>query len=54
MLWWATFFFIAAIAAGIISFGEMLVGAKKISRILFWIFMISFFVSIIVYSYTLP
>lgn len=54
MLWWSVFFLIAAGAAGLVGFGEFVVGAKTIGRILFWIFFVLFFVSIILYTYTLP
>lgn len=54
MLWWAVFFMISAISAGILGFGGIVAGAKTIAKILFWIFIILFVISIIFYTYSLP
>lgn len=47
MLYWALIFFIIAIVAAIFGFGGIAAGAVSIAKILFWIFIIIFLVSLI-------
>ena len=47
MLWWALIFFIVAILAAIFGFGGIAAGAMGIAKILFWIFVILFVISLI-------
>lgn len=48
MLWWAFIFFIVAIVSAIFGFGGIAAGAMSIAKILFWIFVILFVISLIV------
>jgi uncharacterized membrane protein YtjA (UPF0391 family) len=48
MLYWAVIFFIIAIIAAILGFGQIAAGAEAIAIWLFWIFLIIFFVTLIV------
>jgi len=47
MLWWALLFFIIAVIAAILGFGGIAAGAMSIAKILFWIFVILFIISLI-------
>jgi len=47
MLWWAVIFFIVAIIAAIFGFGGIAAGAMGIAKILFWIFIILFLISLL-------
>lgn len=47
MLWWAFIFFIVAIISAIFGFGGIAAGAMSVAKILFWIFVILFIVSLI-------
>ncbi len=47
MLWWAFVFFIVAIIAAIFGFGGIAAGAIGIAKLLFWIFVILFIISLI-------
>lgn len=47
MLRWALIFFIVAIIAAVFGFGGIAAGATDIARILFFIFLIVFLVSLI-------
>ncbi len=47
MLRWALIFFVVAIIAAIFGFGGIAAGAVSIARILFWIFVILFLLSLI-------
>jgi uncharacterized membrane protein YtjA (UPF0391 family) len=47
MLYYAAVFFVIAIIAGIFGFGGIAVGAAEIARILFFIFLVIFLVSLI-------
>jgi uncharacterized membrane protein YtjA (UPF0391 family) len=47
MLWWALVFFIVAVIAAIFGFGGIASGAMGIAKILFWIFVILFIISLI-------
>jgi uncharacterized membrane protein YtjA (UPF0391 family) len=47
MLYYAAVFFVIAIIAGIFGFGGIAVGAAEIARILFFIFIVIFLVSLV-------
>lgn len=47
MLWWAFVFFIVAILAAVFGFGGIAAGAMSIAKILFWIFIILFVISLV-------
>jgi uncharacterized membrane protein YtjA (UPF0391 family) len=47
MLWWALLFFIVAIIAAIFGFGGIAAGAMSVAKILFWIFVILFIISLL-------
>ena len=47
MLWWAFIFFVVALIAGVLGFGGIAAGAMGIAKILFWIFVILFLVSLV-------
>ena len=47
MLWWAFVFLIVAIIAAIFGFGGIAAGAVSIAKILFFIFVVLFLVSLI-------
>ena len=47
MLRWSLIFFIVAIAAAVFGFGGIAAGAASIAKILFFIFVILFFVSLV-------
>ncbi len=47
MLYYAAVFFVIAIIAGVFGFGGIAVGAAEIARILFFIFLVIFLVSLI-------
>lgn len=47
MLRWAAIFFIIAIVAAIFGFGDIADGATDIARILFFVFLILFLISVI-------
>ncbi|MCC6425462.1 MAG: DUF1328 domain-containing protein [Phycisphaerales bacterium] len=47
MLYWALVFFIIAIVAAIFGFGGIAAGAVSIAKILFFIFLVLFVVSLI-------
>ncbi|MEC7839776.1 MAG: DUF1328 domain-containing protein [Chlamydiota bacterium] len=47
MLYWALVFFVVAIIAGLFNFSQISAGALSIARILFFIFIILFLVSLI-------
>lgn len=48
MLVWAIIFFILAIVAAIFGFGEIAAAAVGIARILFFLFLVLFVISIVV------
>jgi uncharacterized membrane protein YtjA (UPF0391 family) len=48
MLRWAIIFFIIAIIAAIFGFGGIAAGAIGIAKVLFWIFVVLFIISLIV------
>ncbi len=54
MLWWTLFFLFAAVVAAILGFGELITGFNKAAKITFWIFLVLFVVSVILYTHTLP
>ena len=47
MLYWAVVFFIVAIVAGVFSFGGISDSAESIAKILFFIFIVLFVVSLL-------
>ncbi|MEX0703686.1 MAG: DUF1328 domain-containing protein [Planctomycetales bacterium] len=47
MLYWALVFFIVALIAGVVGFGELAVGAAMIAKVLFFVFLILFLVSLV-------
>ncbi len=47
MLYWAVVFFVIAIIAAVLGFGGIAVAAEGIARILFFIFLVFFFVTLI-------
>jgi uncharacterized membrane protein YtjA (UPF0391 family) len=47
MLYWTLLFFVVALIAGLLGFTGIAVGAMEIARILFFIFLILFIVSLI-------
>lgn len=49
MLWWAVIFFIVAIIAAVLGFSGIAAGAMTIAKILFFIFVVLFVISLIVW-----
>lgn len=47
MLWWALVFFIVAVLAAVFGFGGIAAGAATIAKILFFVFLVLFLVSLI-------
>jgi uncharacterized membrane protein YtjA (UPF0391 family) len=47
MLFWAAVFFIIALIAAVLGFGGLAAGAAGIAKVLFFIFLIAFVVSLI-------
>ena len=47
MLTWAVIFFVIAIVAGVFGFGGISAAATDMARILFFIFLVLFFVTLI-------
>jgi uncharacterized membrane protein YtjA (UPF0391 family) len=47
MLYWAAVFFIIALVAAIFGFGGLAAGAATIAKVLFFIFVIAFLVSLL-------
>ena len=47
MLYWAAVFFVIALIAAIFGFGGIAVGAAEIAKVLFFIFLVIFVVSLI-------
>ena len=50
MLYWALVFFVIAIVAATLGFGGIAVGAASIAQLLFFLFLVLFVISIIVYG----
>ncbi len=48
MLYWAAVFFVIAIVAAVFGFGGIAAGASSIAKVLFFIFVILFVVSLLV------
>jgi uncharacterized membrane protein YtjA (UPF0391 family) len=48
MLYWAAVFFIIALVAGVLGFGGIAIGAAEIAKVLFFVFLIVFLVSLAV------
>ena len=47
MLRWAVIFFLVAIVAGVFGFGGIAAGASEIARILFYVFLAVFLVTLV-------
>jgi uncharacterized membrane protein YtjA (UPF0391 family) len=47
MLYWALMFFIVAIVAAVFGFGSIAVGAAGIAKVLFFVFLVLFLVSLV-------
>lgn len=47
MLYWAAVFFILALIAAVLGFGGIAAGAAAIAKILFFVFLIAFVVSLL-------
>lgn len=47
MLYWAAVFFVIAIVAAIFGFGEIVLAAVAIAKVLFWLSIIGFLISLI-------
>lgn len=47
MLWWAVVFFVIALVAGILGFAGIETAAMGIAKILFWIFIALFVLSLL-------
>ena len=47
MLYWTVVFFVIAIIAGIFGFGDISAGATSIAKILFFVFVVLFVLSLI-------
>ena len=54
MLSWAIVFFVIAIIAALFGFGGIAAGAVEIARVLFFLFLIAFIVSLIVHLVRRP
>lgn len=48
MLYWSAVFFVIAIIAAVFGFGDIAAGAGSIAKILFFIFLVLFLVSLVV------
>lgn len=48
MLYWALVFFIIALVAGLFGFTGIAVAAAGLAKILFWIFVVLFLISLVV------
>jgi uncharacterized membrane protein YtjA (UPF0391 family) len=47
MLYWAVVFFVVAIIAAVFGFGGIAAGATTIAKVLFFLFLILFFLSLV-------
>jgi uncharacterized membrane protein YtjA (UPF0391 family) len=47
MLYWAAVFFVIALVAAVFGFGGIAVGAAEIAKILFFVFLVLFIVSLL-------
>ena len=47
MLYWATVFFVVALLAAILGFGGIAIAAAGVAKILFFIFLVLFLVSLV-------
>jgi uncharacterized membrane protein YtjA (UPF0391 family) len=54
MLWWAVVFFIVAIIAAVFGFGGIAAGAVGIAKVLFFIFLALFIISLLVGGFRRP
>lgn len=48
MLYWAVVFFVIALIAAVFGFGGIAVGAAEIAKVLFFIFLVVFIVSLVI------
>lgn len=48
MLYWAAVFFVIALIAAVFGFGGIAVGAAEIAKVLFFIFLVVFIVSLVI------
>jgi uncharacterized membrane protein YtjA (UPF0391 family) len=54
MLWWSLGLLIVAIVAAVFGYGEIVAGAERYAKILFWICLILSVTCIVIYSYSVP
>lgn len=54
MLYWALMFFVIALIAGVLGFGGIAAGAVEIARILFFIFLVLFVISLVAGGFRRP
>ena len=54
MLYWAAVFFVVALVAAVFGFGGIATGAAAIAKILFFIFVIAFLVSLLMGVFNKP
>jgi uncharacterized membrane protein YtjA (UPF0391 family) len=47
MLYWAAVFFVIALVAGVLGFGGIAIGAVEIAKVLFFVFLVLFIVSLL-------
>jgi len=47
MLRWAVIFFLVAIVAGVLGFGGIAAGASEIVRVLFYVFVVVFLITLV-------
>jgi len=47
MLRWAVIFFLVAIVAGVLGFGGIAAGASEIARVLFYVFVVVFLITLV-------
>ncbi|HEV2973234.1 MAG TPA: DUF1328 domain-containing protein [Pirellulales bacterium] len=47
MLYWAAVFFVVAIIAAVFGFGGIAVGAAEIAKVLFFVFLVLFVISLV-------
>jgi uncharacterized membrane protein YtjA (UPF0391 family) len=50
MLYWALVFFLVALAAAILGFGGIAIAAAGIAKLLFFIFLVLFIVSLVAHA----
>lgn len=50
MLYWALVFFLIALAAGVLGFGGISIAAAGVAKILFFVFLVMFIVSLVAHA----